>query len=377
MGRETSEGRSRLAGPLRTLLHETPALDRLDRWDGFIREVRGDFARAIGEWRRDYESVLGAWKEIAGDGPAERARANALCYQLDTLADTTVIEVLADRQILPRYGFPIGMLKLRVTVSKPDRTGRDFIRDEDQFRLERGGLLALREYAPGSKLLAGGKVVTSRGLMKHWTGANVNGAFGLRGVGAACENGHFSYRIDSKESFPECPVCGDPPVGPPVQLILPRHGFTGAAWDPPRRGTEVESVGSVDRATISFARGVPAADRAEDFGGVSGVSSRLYREDGEILVYHKGENKEGFAVCVKCGYAESEPVLKPGQKAEGLSGLPNRFKRHASLDEPRDKHACMRTGRSTALAPPGPRGTRDDRRAAPGFRSLPAGDGRR
>ena len=338
---ETPEGMSRLAGPLRTLLHDTPALAGLDRWDGFIRDVRREFGRAIDEWRRDYDSVLVAWKEIAGDGPADRARANALRYQLDTLTDTTVIEVLADRQVLPRYGFPIGMLKLRVTVAKPDRTGRDRVRDEDQFRLERGGLLALREYAPGSKLLAGGKVITSRGLMKHWTGANVNSAFGLRGVGSECENGHFSYRIDSKESFAECPICGGPPVGPPDPLILPRHGFTSAAWDPPRRGTEVESVGSVDRATISFARGQAGAARVEDFGDVPGLLA-LYREDGEILVYHKGESRRGFAVCVKCGYSESEPVMKPGERAEGLLGLPNSFKRHSSLDEPQVKYPCMK-----------------------------------
>jgi hypothetical protein len=338
-----SEGRSRLAGPLRTLLHNTPVLAGLDRWDEFIRGVRDEFGRAIDQWVRDYDSVVSAWKEITGDSPADRARANALCYQLDTLADTTVIEVLADRQVLPRYGFPIGMLRLRVTEAKPDREGRERVRDEDQFRLERGGLLALREYAPGSKLLVGGKVVTSRGLMKHWTGANVNSAFGLRGIGSECLNGHFSYRTGEQDAFSECPVCGEPPAVPPDPLILPRHGFTSAAWDPPRRGTEVENVGSVDRATISFARGTARAARGEDFGGVPGLLA-LYREDGEILVYHRGENKRGFAVCVKCGYAESEPAMKPGEKAEGLSGLPKSFTRHASLDDPRDKYPCMRNG---------------------------------
>lgn len=32
----------------------------------------------------------------------------------NALSDTTVIESLADRQFLPRYGFPIGLQKLRV-----------------------------------------------------------------------------------------------------------------------------------------------------------------------------------------------------------------------------------------------------------------------
>ncbi len=340
---ETSEGMTRLSQPLGAVLHDTPAAAGLARWDGFLRDVREKFAAEIGRWRADYADVLAAWKAVEGDDPGDRARANAVCYQLDTLADTTVIEVLADRQVLPRYGFPIGMLKLRVVVPRTDRSGRERGREEDRFRLERGGLLALREYAPGSKLLAGGKVVTSRGLMKHWTGANVNSAFGLRGLGSECEDGHYSYRIDSQESFDECPVCGAGPRRPPDELLLPRHGFTSALWDPPRRRTEVESVGSVDRATISFARGGSGAARAEDFGGVPGLLA-LYREDGEILVYHRGEHANGFAVCVKCGYAESEPRRKPGEAADGLVGLPKSFSRHASLDDAKGKSPCLRSG---------------------------------
>jgi hypothetical protein len=55
------------------------------------------------------------------------------------------------------------------------------IREEDQYRLERAGLLALREYVPGSQLLVVGRLVTSRGLLKHWTGAELDNYIGLRG----------------------------------------------------------------------------------------------------------------------------------------------------------------------------------------------------
>lgn len=58
----------------------------------------------------------------------------------------TVIEALADKQFLPRYGFPISVQKLRVLIPAEDGSGKT--REEDQYRLERGGLLALREYVP-------------------------------------------------------------------------------------------------------------------------------------------------------------------------------------------------------------------------------------
>jgi DEAD/DEAH box helicase domain-containing protein len=339
---------SRLVGPLHEVLASSPAFSRLDAWPEFLGEVRARFDAAIREWQGEYDSVLEAWSAIVGDDRTSRARATALRYQLKTLADTTVIETLGDRQVLPRYGFPIGMLRLRVAVPKADRKGRDRVREEDQFRLERGGLLALREYAPGAKLLVGGKIVTSRGLMKHWTGANLDGAFGLRGIGSECVNKHFSYRIDSGDPPEECPICGGASDGPPRPLILPRHGFTSAAWDPPRRGTEVESAGGVERATISFAKGQATTARIDGYAGITGLVAR-YREDGEILVYHTGENKEGFAICTKCGYADSEPARKPGQEAKGSINLPKGFDKHSSLDATDERYFCWRLGESPSI----------------------------
>jgi hypothetical protein len=267
-------------------------------------------------------------------------------HQLKTLADTTVIEALADRQVLPRYGFPIGMLKLRVAVPEEGGTKRPRVRDEDRYRLERGGLLALREYVPGSQLLAGGRLVTSRGLLKHWTGANLDSAFGLRGVACRCANDHFYYRIDGGSEPGDCPVCGAPPGRSTEPLLLPRHGFTSAGWDPPRRSADVDTVGQVERATITFTRAAdPAAGTPQvcDFADIPGLLAR-YQEDGEILVYNRGENNLDFAICIACGYAESEPELGPGIRAEGLMGLPPSFANHSAPTEPDRRFRCIRPG---------------------------------
>jgi len=64
-------------------------------------------------------------------------------------------------------------------------------------------------------------------------------------------------------------------------------------------------------------------ERTDNFAGVPGVVA-IYREDADILVYNRGDNGQGFAICTKCGYAESE-------KKERGAGLPNRFERHAPI----------------------------------------------
>jgi hypothetical protein len=253
--------------------------------------------------------------------------ANSLRYQLRALHETTVIESLGDRQFLPRYGFPIGLHQLKVIVPTRRDSGR--WRVEDQFRLERPGLLALGEYVPGSQLIVGGKVVTSRGILKHWTGANIDSALGLRGKYLTCPSGHLHYSIS--QDLGDCPLCGSAVVQPPRDLLFARNGYSTAAWDPPRASTEIDQVGEVQRATVTFTQdrrdGAGFAESGS-FAGVAGLSA-TYREDGELLVYNEGDSHLGFAICLRCGYAESET-----QSGSGQVNLPRngRFAQHAPLE---------------------------------------------
>jgi hypothetical protein len=347
-----NEGEKEYRLRLETLLLATP-LATIDDWASWVGEIEKGFLSAVQSWREDYTTLLQAWNETD-----TQRQANALRYQLSALYDTTVIEALADRQFLPRYGFPIGLQKLQVIV--PDEGSRDGervkIREEDQFRLERPGLLALREYVPGSQLLAGGKLITSRGLRKHWTGVAIDNYIGLTGQYAHCVNGHFYYEISPH--LGSCPICDGGKRGNAQRLLLPKHGFSSAAWDPPRRSTDVERVGSVERATITFSKRAGAADAGKaNFGGITGLTAR-YREAGEVLVYNSGaiweedDNEElrlvsrgkGFAICLKCGYADSE--RKAGN---GRMDLPPGFVTHPPLTATNERSNCWRDGEAPVL----------------------------
>ncbi len=281
-------------------------------WKNVLASSRQVFQQAVAQWREDYDKLLEAW-----NASEHRAQANSLRYQLMTLFNLTVIEAMADARFLPRYGFPIGVHKLRVVV--PDEKGR--ARTEDQYRLERPGLLALREYVPGSQLLVGGKLVTSHGMLKHWSGANLDQALGMRGGATTCSNKHFHYWYGSAQG---CPQCGEKPQQPIDDLLFPAHGFTTAAWDPPRRSSDIERVGKVITGTAAFAtRTQGTVLEEEDFAGVAGVKA-IYKEEADILVFNKGEHDLGFAVCTACGYADSEKN-PPGDE------LPSRFDQHLPL----------------------------------------------
>lgn len=297
-------------------------------WTTLIHEIKDSFKNGFERWITEYQTLLETWKATES-----RAQAGALRYQMKTLGRTTVIEMLGDQQFLPRYGFPIGVMKLRVHGQEDSN---HFGREEDQFRLERRGLQALQEYVPGTSLLVGGKKVTSRGLLKHWTGANLDESLGLTGRFAECQNGHFYYEVASE--LQRCPSCGAGPGSDGIRkLLLPTHGFSSAAWDKPRYSTEVERVGQVLRGTVSFAgRNAEKVMPEPEFAGIAGLTC-WYREDGEILVYNPGERGKGFAICLSCGYADSEK-----KDGKGNVDLPEGFKSHARLDDSKGKNQCAR-----------------------------------
>lgn len=344
-------GEKRYRPILEALLHHTP-LASIGDWREWIDSMIEQFEGAVRDWREDYDELLQTWRDAVS-----QRQANAIRYQLSALYDTTVIEALADRQFLPRYGFPIGLQKLQVI--RPDEGSRDGertrIREEVQFRLERPGLMALREYVPGSQLLAGGKLITSRGLRKHWTGLTIDNYVGLTGQFTECANKHFYYEIS--RPLGACPICGSAASQNEQPMLLPKHGFSSAAWDPPRRSTDVERVGSVERATICFGNQASEVEVYTGFAGLAGMTAR-YREAGELLVYNSGAIWEeddndalklvargrGFAICLKCGYADAE--IKTGT---GRQNLPSGFATHAPLTVAKEHYVCWQPNEAPVL----------------------------
>ena len=282
------ESGNEIRADIEELLSATSIALETTGWEELLEFAYASFCDSVQSWVREYDELLDQWKQAQ-----YQRQANAIYYQLRLRYETTVIEALADRQFLPRYGFPIDVMKLRVTSPDDDRPNR--VREEDQFRLERNSILALREYVPGSQLLVGGRLIRSRGILKHWTGENIDSTMGLRGLYAKCRNNHLYYWM-SGESVRDCPFCLEPAAERAAEFMIPKHGFSSAGWDPPKWSTAPELVGSVETVSATF---TPAAMGVSDnppilsFAEVPGLRAS-YREDGELLVYNTGDRQRGF-----------------------------------------------------------------------------------
>lgn len=301
-----------------TALHD---LHNDARWTAFVADAQRSFHDAVEEWRRQLADLRDAWHEIPGNPQTnvsrERSKAASIWYMTDALCGSTVIAWLADKGFLPRYGFPINLQSLSVRSTSNERGAS---RAEERYRLERNSLLALREYVPDAQVLAGNRLITSRGLRKDWTDANINQALGLSYHALTCPDGHVYVRQNQNQT---CPVCQAPPTERDL-LVMPRFGFTTASWDSTPFGTRLERVGEPDYLPLAFVATAQDEDHP-DFLEVPGLNV-WYREEAEMLVRNRGKSGHGFAICHRCGYATSEE-----HQGNGRVRLPDGFALHARI----------------------------------------------
>jgi hypothetical protein len=308
-------------------------------WSEFLEEAKIRFSSTVDEWRMDVELLFMAWSEVPkAPEPsairAEKDKANAIRYQIKARCDLTVIECLADGRFLPRYGFPINLQRLSVRIPKDEKQDRSVA--DERYRLERPSILALNEYVPGAVVLAGGRIVESRGILKHWTGENIDDALGLQYLALSCGNNH-TYLASSREAL--CPDCGEKASGSGHELLFPRFGYTTAAWDPPSSWRRLERIGEVETYPQTSMTESDRKEQFVNFGGVAGLTV-YFLEEAELLIHNAGKHDVGFVVCTKCGYAVSEE--KSGQ--QGTLNLPAGFESHPSVYQVKQDQRCWKKG---------------------------------
>jgi hypothetical protein len=310
---------------VQNLLRRT-ALD--DRTEQLINETGSHFQSACDSWSADYDDLIEAWRKSLLS--AKAATLNAIAYQAETLWSTSVIEALAVRRFLPRYGFPIDVQALTEQT----------LSERKPVRLQRGAILALSEYVPGSTVLAGGQSFTSHGVLNFWS-AGGEKTFGERRWQYSCCAGH---RWTTLKPYTDeaCTVdgCTELLTDSGSQLLFPRFGYATAVWDPPSWSGSQERVGETQVASAEFLT-AGSGRTSEDFAAVPGLRI-TFSESSDLLASNSGTHLFGFAICTKCGYAASEISLSADP-----ADLPRGFSDHIPLRQ--QEHRCWRSTESPTL----------------------------
>lgn len=254
------------------LVHEQDGLLAIAR-DLMLGDIREYDQRAQEHWANEEFGRASYFKRLA-----------------KTLRTRHLLGFLAGNRMMPKYGFPIHTVDLEILADTEESR---------QLELSRDLRLAIGEYAPGSHVVARGKVWTSVGLkrraLKEWVQRRYQ----------TCRCGWFQLVPDGEDPR-ECGHCGKA-LGVVKTFIEPEFGFVTGNEAP----EDVEDVrpqrGFASR--IYFAEAAPGVDEplrrmvgtpAPDAGVSLEVTTPHH---GMLAVVNEGPGGAGFNICGGCGRA--------------------------------------------------------------------------
>ena len=119
----------------------------------YIDQKEGVLLKASEEVNGDVENLEDARKRRANEGKPS----DYILRAINTIKDRYLINFLSSHNVIPKYGFPVDVVELQI-LHHSDTAKK--------LELDRDLRIALSEYAPGSQIVAGGKLWTSQYLKK-------------------------------------------------------------------------------------------------------------------------------------------------------------------------------------------------------------------
>lgn len=221
------------------------------------------------------------------------------------LRERPFIELLANGGVLPKYGFPVDVATLTPGI-KSIQASKDA-----GIELSRDLSVALSEYAPGSQVVAAGRILTSVGVRRP---ANID--FGsIRWAAKTCETCGWSsherapadYDAAQNNLPDECSYCGSQITDPVRYFIEPRFGFI-AKIDPNSAGSKIRPKRRSNARTYLSSSSEAIAQWKTLFGSVKTSISR----DAQLLTL----NNSKFDFCPSCGFASPIEKVRVRQKTK-------------------------------------------------------------
>ena len=253
-------------------------IDKAIGKDGLLTEFFDEFVNEIDSLTQSSNDEL---------SKGNHQLANYYLGEIEKKKNKPFIDALANSNIIPKYGFPIDNVNLKVQTEK------------NKVDLDRDLQIALSEYAPDCEVMANGKKYTSRyiiiprkkGITKYYS--------------VECEKcGKTNYNID-KNHLIKCDNCDETLPETNEFFVCPDKGFkadfktvTSKTIKPKKvYANEIEYIGKGS-----------TEKKLDYFGKIEIISNK----DDELLV----RNNNPFYMCEKCGYTIIDKTLDLSKKLD-------------------------------------------------------------
>lgn len=272
----------------------------LDDW-GFIDELLGEegsFTKVEVEYRNNLREL----EKIKQEKFQKGQNTDYINRIMNTYKKKSSINYLSDRNILPKYGFPVDVVSLDILNDSIAAKNVDLSRDLK---------VAITEFAPGSSLVANGKLWTSYSINiatnKGWPTFEY-------AICTKCKKIHTSQSdLGNTERYIE-PLCN---CGEELQrrfFIKPQFGFSTCLEAPKTPGENRPSKFYATNTTFDDFEKLDKYQEKEVIADSIKLNGHdiLYKYSpmGRFFLVNKGIGNLGFRVCKLCGYATAEPQNK-------------------------------------------------------------------
>jgi uncharacterized protein DUF1998/helicase-like protein len=267
----------------------------VDELDTLLSAVRAELAHdvaAFEERRKD------AFESRRSDLAARFERS------INTITRRSLIGFLANRNILPKYGFPVDTVELR-TAHCDSQVGA-------RLELTRDLSVAIHEYAPGAELVAGGVLWRSAGIYRLPGRELITRSYT---VCRGCQH----YREGGDDLEPACTACGRPADGPVREYCVPEFGFVAdprtakPGTAPPQRFWN----GAVH--VVSLGAELTEKRWRSPGGAIAWCHSGTR---GRLVSLSEGPGGGGFLICDWCGWGGLNHGRPPKSHVNPLRGKP-------------------------------------------------------
>ncbi len=293
-------------------------IERLIGEDGVLKIAVDEFRGTVQFYKGEMERL----REEGSSWDAYKAEVNLKNFRRgkdDKGGKNGLIEFLARNNVLPKYGFPVDTVELYQNANAGTNRERDGKKD-GELRMSRDLQLAISEYAPGSQVVADGKLYTSRYIRKQPgpTGQDWEIAYVAKCGNPSCQT--WNHRtIKPGPEGEKCVSCKET-IERWERAIEPRKGF----------------IADAKSKDVTMRMPPEKAYRSDDcyIGDKQRHVMQKYEfeaRDGKRLLMETSTNdslmavcNNDFYVCPRCGYAES---VKENWGKKGFNSNQKKLKR--------------------------------------------------
>ena len=259
--------------------------------------------KALDAWLQEVEALRADAAEFEDDDRAPAVI--AIERQLERLQGEYLLAELANRQFLPGYGFPTGIVSFNtLTAEELKRSRRRGGEERESFSGRRLGFpsrhleLAIREYAPGAEVTIDGRVYESGGVTLNWhVPPNVEHVNEVQAMGYVWRCRSCNATGDARSVLTECPNC----LGTvEARKYLEPAGFAVDIRHAPHNNVVTPTYIPVEAPWISCP--TPNWSTIND----PCLGWFRYSDVGHLFHGSRGIHGHGYALCLRCGRAASE-----------------------------------------------------------------------